>query len=161
SRHWMERGRNATNDRNDEHYVGFDKYQAIQGLSFEHAIELGCGPFTNLRLIGNVCRIKRCTLLDPLIDSYLAHPHCSFTRHFLFLQEREGRSLPHRMWKRVTRRPMRYLHSVAVAETIASPIEQMPTNHQYDLVAVINVLEHCFDAERVFAKILSVMRKGA
>ncbi len=75
---WMSEGAHATEDRNSAHRDNFDGYRALQGMRFEHAIELGCGPFTNLRWIAAACRIERCTLLDPLIARYRSHRHCRY-----------------------------------------------------------------------------------
>jgi len=47
---WMEHWVGAADDRNYDHMRRFDGYRALQGRSFDHAIELGCGPFTNARL---------------------------------------------------------------------------------------------------------------
>ena len=75
---WMKKKVGARSDRNIQHMADFDHYACLKGLSFKHAIELGCGPFTNLRLIGQVCRVKTCSLLDPLIESYLKLPNRSY-----------------------------------------------------------------------------------
>ena len=75
---WMEKRVGARSDRNIQHMADFDHYACLKGLSFRHAIELGCGPFTNLRLIGQVCQVKTCSLLDPLIESYLKLPNRSY-----------------------------------------------------------------------------------
>ncbi|MDK2977675.1 MAG: hypothetical protein PWP52_389 [Bacteroidales bacterium] len=49
--HWFVRGIKSENDRNDYHQKQFDDYKSIKNLSFRNALEIGCGPFTNLRII--------------------------------------------------------------------------------------------------------------
>ena len=78
-RTWME-GRATLTDRNEEHEDFFAGYRPLQGLRFQHAIELGCGPFTNLRKILLRCKCEAIDLLDPLADSYLNHPYCRYRR---------------------------------------------------------------------------------
>ena len=38
--------------------------------SVERALEIGCGPYTNIRLISKKCKIKEIYCSDPLIDVY-------------------------------------------------------------------------------------------
>src|SRR5206468_351317 len=105
---WMVANTAASDDRNSAHYGGFRGYEALRGRTFLRAIELGCGPFTNLRLIGRTCTIAQCSLLDPLIKDYLNHPHCTYNRQMLRtsetpLGETLGRTLPGRALRRALR----------------------------------------------------------
>ncbi|MDD5618386.1 MAG: hypothetical protein PHG69_04765, partial [Candidatus Omnitrophica bacterium] len=50
---------------------------------------------------------------------------------------------------------------IPVKEIISSPIESMPKDKHYDLVVLINVLEHCYDAGAIFQKILEITSVGA
>jgi len=143
---WLGKHLSARDDRNHDHLLHFEGYKVLRGLSFSHAIELGCGPFTNLRLIARSCRIERCTLLDPLVEEYLRHPNCSYDRKALFCH----RSLL-----------LRNFCKIPIAQIIPSPIEEMSIQVQFDLLVIINVIEHCYDINRVFKKIISVMRKNA
>ena len=143
---WMEKHLSARDDRNYDHFLRFDRYKVLNGLSFNHAIELGCGPFTNLRLIARSCRIRRCTLLDPLVEEYLKHPNCSYNKKFLY----SHRSLFLRNFRRIP-----------IEQIIPMPIEEMPTDTQFDFVVIINVLEHCYDISKIFEKIISVMKENA
>ena len=77
---WMVAGSEATDDRNGYHQSNFDNYVTLRDASFKSAIELGCGPFTNLRMIARHCKIERCNLLDPLINEYLCHKNCVYSR---------------------------------------------------------------------------------
>lgn len=134
---WMTgAGLRATEDRNREHAKGFDDYRAIRGLTFRNAIELGCGPFTNMIPILRNASCRRITLLDPLIDQYLTHPHCAYPKK---------RLAGSRRWK---------------VRTVSSPIEEYHTDERYDLVVIINVLEHCYLASAVFNKVLSLTAPG-
>jgi SAM-dependent methyltransferase len=166
-KHWMGLGLKASNDRNDQHLVGFDWYRAIQGSTFNSAIELGCGPFTNMRLIADICYVKECTLLDPLIEHYLAHPNCFYTRHSLSLESAREPLLLKRIRRGILRRfpGMRRFVSdtrkIPIRQIVASPIELMPIDRKYDLLVIVNVIEHCYDIAEVFKNITAVMEKGA
>ena len=130
---WMTNLVDAEDDRNHDHKSNFGGYGSISGRSFPRVIELGCGPFTNLRLVLPHIQAGHITLLDPLIQDYLQHPHCTY---------RDGRLL-----------------GVPV-ETVASPIEEFHPAEQYDLVVMANVLEHCFDVPAIFRRILQCLKPG-
>jgi len=164
--HWMKRGRGLTDDRNQHHFAQFEGYQAIRGMRFRHAIELGCGPFTNLRLLRSCCEIEQCSLLDPLIDDYLRHPHCAYTRTELRWErparsvfwQRSGSAIRRRIpWWPTWRWPGR---TIPVRSLYACPIEDMPFQDTYDLVVLINVIEHCYDARVVLDKVLAMLAPG-
>ena len=164
---WMQQGAHTTDDRNEEHRAGFDDYRAIAGRKFARAIELGCGPFTNLRVLGRYAEIGRGVLLDPLTDSYLSHRHCSYRHGHVKLANsplnaRLGGWLPARAARRLIRIAWpRLLESgIPLEQRIASPIEEMPDCGTFDLVVMINVLEHCYDIERIFANVLRLARPG-
>jgi len=164
---WMVANADASDDRNTSHRDGFGGYAALGGGTFQHAIELGCGPFTNLRLIGQHCTINRCSLLDPLIEEYLKHPHCTYDRHALRttetrLSEILGRTLPGRALRRLLRAAMpgTITRRIPVGELLPMPIEEMPARKIYDLVVMLNVLEHCYDATVIFDRILSILQPG-
>ena len=166
-KHWMVLGQDVNNARNDEHFEAFGRYRALRGRAFESAIELGCGPFPNMRLIADVCHVRRCTLVDPLIESYLQHPHCGYTRRSLFLQVARGTRFLIWLQTGLARRfpkahkILRNLHKIPVREILAVPIERMPAKPEHDLVVLINVLEHCYDVTAVLANVISMMKKGA
>lgn len=164
-RHWMHLGLGSDNDRNYEHFVSFGGYRVLHGRTFESAIELGCGPFTNLRLIADVCRVKRCTLLDPLAESYLTHPNRAYTESALFLENTRTPMLLRRVQRKLLRRfpRLRSLvrrRSLPVDRLLPLPIEQMPTVPAFDLLAIINVIEHCYDVEAVLEKIRAALKPG-
>lgn len=163
---WLVANADASDDRNTAHEAAFGGYTSLGSRTFRHAIELGCGPFTNLRILARHCRIERCSLLDPLIREYLSHPHCTYDERVLRIGETGlGRSLgasrPGRLLRRVVKgaAPALVEQRVPVAQLLPMPIEEMPGG-RYDLVVMINVLEHCFDATAIFDKILSILPPG-
>jgi len=131
---WMVgQGREVGEDRNTEHERNFENYATLQNTVFENAIEIGCGPFTNMVHILKYIKCMEVTLLDPLIDEYLTHPHCTY-KH-----------------KRLGGLYGKKVHMVA------KPIEDFSSDHVFDLVVMINVLEHCFSASKTFEHIISLM----
>lgn len=131
---WMSDLIDARDDRNVKHSERFKGYEVLKGCRLPRVIELGCGPFTNARLI--LPKLAYCadvTLLDPLVDSYLRHPNCTYASG------------------KLCRVPV---------TTVASSIEDFKPVQTYDLLILVNVLEHCFDVPRVFDVITSALRPG-
>jgi SAM-dependent methyltransferase len=164
---WLVANAEASDDRNAQHEIGFGNYASLSGRTFHDAIELGCGPFTNLRIIARHCTIERCSLLDPLINEYLQHPHCTYDRQSLSIGETPlasslGRFLPGRIVRRAMRSlaPDALVSRVPVAELLPIPIEEMTPQRPFDLIVMINVLEHCYDASRIFDTILANLQPG-
>ena len=161
---WVDLARGADDDRNREHAARFDGYEAIRGERFPRAIELGCGPFTNLRIIADVCDVRSCDLLDPNLDSYRRLRHCRYRGRYLL---GETSRLP-RLWERVLRRlpggdaVRRLAHpgSVRIDRRIVGPIEVMPQDRVYDLAIMVNVIEHCYDAPSILRMISAIVRPG-
>ncbi len=118
---WMELEKQAEQDRNTEHRKRFNNYDYIRSMHFKNVIELGCGPFTNFRIIQYEIDYDKLTLLDPLITTYLKHEKCTYRNY-----EKEGIRL------------------------VSGPIEAFKTDEKYDLVIMINVLEHCFNIAQIF-----------
>lgn len=132
---WLEKYRTAHDDREREHAQRFDNYRMLAGRSFRHAIELGCGPFTQTRrMLRGSMECNSLTLVDPLIDRYAELPHCTYD------------------WLSRGRKLTR----------IASPLEELAIPAAgYDLVVSINVLEHCRDYAMCVDNIRSLAAKGA
>jgi SAM-dependent methyltransferase len=131
---WMSDQVDVCDDRNMEHSERFKGYEVLSGRCSPHVIELGCGPFTNARLV--LPRLAHCvdvTLLDPLVDTYLQHPNCTYVSGELC-------GVP--------------------ATTLASSIEAFKAVQPYDLLILVNVLEHCFNVPRVFEVVTSALRSG-
>jgi SAM-dependent methyltransferase len=123
-------------DRNEDHEKNFGGYEQ---LNFSlpntplHIIELGCGPFTNLRLmlLKMFKTINRIDLLDPLIHDYLKYTdNCAY---------KQGN-----------------LNGLAV-NLIDTPIEEYLTLQIYDMIVMINVIEHCYDVDIIFKRILNML----
>lgn len=130
---WLVYNVNATSDRNEAHRDGFDGY-AVLGEHLGHVIELGCGPFTNLRYILPTRKALSITLLDPLAGDYQAnHPHCTY---------RTGELCGY---------PAYYVNFT---------IEAVNTNRKFDTVVMVNVLSHCYDARKVLDKICTLLKPG-
>ena len=132
---WMENGLGFSDDRNYEHYQRFDSYKSIveyqKDRKIKTAIELGCGPFTNIRTIIDLLPdLEELHLLDPLINDYLDHPNCKYKN-----------------------KKMSKFNVV----THNYPIEDFKTENKYDLVIMNNVLEHCFDIDKIFKNILDML----
>lgn len=131
---WMVDNLNASDDRNYEHLIRFDNYNSINHLLGKKTsiIELGCGPFTNLRFILPKLNVNTITLVDPLIDDYISHPNCYYKT--------------------------KKINNIDVT-TINSPIEKLNINEEYDIVLMINVLEHCYDIDIIFKQIDKILKK--
>jgi SAM-dependent methyltransferase len=167
-RTWMEAAAHAHEDRNDAHAASFDDYSVLARCEFKRAIELGCGPFTNLRVIARRTRIESCVLLDPLIESYQQHRHCAYSSTQLRvapsgINTRLGANVLLRALRRLLRfvAPRSLYRGVPVERLIASPVEEMPACGTFDLVVIVNVLEHCFDADLIFDRLLQMCPPGS
>ena len=125
-KHWMVRNITENDDRNFEHCKKFDNYNCIRNIIFNKSIEIGCGPFTNLRIIADIADINNCVLLDPLIDKYLNHDNCRYNKGKLITNSGK---------------------LVNIEKLLNIPGEQLLEEHNYDLAVCINVLEHCYDIE--------------
>ncbi len=133
---WMVRGLQAQDDRNELHAENFNQYRDIKKGNIKSAIELGCGPFTNMRLIYSKLNLPvstSITLLDPLADEYMNHPHCTYRDKWT-------------MWNPPT--------------IINSSIERFDVKTQYDLVVMINVLEHCKSIPTILDKVVEMTAPG-
>lgn len=110
----------------------FDHYQAIP-TTIENAVELGCGPFTNIRLLLDRCEVEHLFCSDPL------------ARHYLRLRSSWlSRFVP-------TGRVLLDDH----------PIEQCPYADQFfGLVLLINVLDHVRDARRCVSEAVRILGPG-
>jgi SAM-dependent methyltransferase len=134
---WMIRGLQASDGGNHHHAARFDNYQSIKGIDFKNLIELGCGIYTNLRLIYDAINLSHetaITLLDPLAEKYKRHPFCTYNG-------------PDQKWNTPT--------------VINSSIESFDVpDKKYDLVIMINVLEHCMSIPTIFDQVLAMTAPG-
>lgn len=130
---WMEIGRGFSDDRNIDHFNQFEGYSSIipNVQSIKKVIELGCGPFTNLRTLHMILpNLEEVHLLDPLLNDYLNHPNCAYTNGKFQQYE---------------------------TTTHSTPIEEFETDVKFDLVIMNNVLEHCYDVPVIFEKIYAML----
>ena len=160
--HWLKKGIKTANDRNDYHYKQFDGYKQIKNKTFRSLLEIGCGPFTNSRMIAGLCTVGKCTLLDPLIHEYLNHPFCYYTDDYLFSEyvpwlgkvTRKLFPVFFRLYLNI------FSRKTKIGELFNCTGETIPVKEQYDLVVMINVIEHCYDVELLFHNILTIVPPG-
>ncbi len=133
---WLERAPNVVSDRNEFHRTIFGNYRCLNKLKPKSFIELGCGPFTNARLIlQKFSDIDDITLLDPLAADYISsHKNCKYKDSILDCTR--------------FKKPVN-IHSCA--------IEDFNPTKTYDMVVMINVLEHCFDIPKIFDKVYNML----
>ncbi len=111
---------------------GFDGYSFLPDELGDY-IELGCGPYTNTRLILHGRRAARVVCSDPLAGEYL-----KFRDRWLSRAQRKG-----------------------LVEVDDHPIEEttFPPN-SFDTVVLINVLDHVRDVDLCFENALALLRPG-
>jgi SAM-dependent methyltransferase len=130
---WMDVNPHYTTDRNEAHANEFSNYANLTG-HVKCILELGCGPFTNTRLILNHVTADEIYLLDPLVMTYLKHPNCPYA-------DQKLKGIP--------------------VELIERSIEAYnPRRRKFDIVVMINTLPHCYDAQVVFEKVPKLVKKG-
>jgi len=110
----------------------FKGYRALPKY-LEKALEVGCGPYTNIRLISKRCKIREVHCADPLIDTYISYK-------LTWLSVQFGRN--------------RIRISSDKCESIKSG------DNYYDLVICINVLDHVEDAEQCLKEMARVIKPG-
>jgi ubiquinone/menaquinone biosynthesis C-methylase UbiE len=119
-------------DRNRWWQGMFDNYSFLPS-TVANALEVGCGPYTNMRLIQKACRADHLCLSDPLIRTYVR-----FKMTFVSQMYRE-----------------------AACCLDDHPLEQLPFADRYfDLSVMINVLDHVQDANACMKNLLRVTRAG-
>lgn len=112
--------------------------EQFAGYSFlpataENMIEVGCGPYTNVRLVRKVCKPVRLFLSDPLIRAYMDFPMTM----------------------------VRELHRNAGAYFDDHPLEDLPFRDSYfDVAVMINVLDHVQDAHACMKSLLRILKRG-
>jgi 2-polyprenyl-3-methyl-5-hydroxy-6-metoxy-1,4-benzoquinol methylase len=77
-RTWMEIAPHAQSDRNEEHAIHFDSYRSLP-RHLGRTVEIGCGPFTQIRTIIDLGHeYTSVDLVDPLLSEYEKHPNCGY-----------------------------------------------------------------------------------
>lgn len=119
----------------------FDNYDIIENNLPEDGariIEVGCGPFTNMRIIESILQYKNnlnIYLSDPLIDSYLELPSC-------WVKENANRKD-----KKI------FIDN--------SQLENLKfEDNFFDLLVCINVLDHVENVDKCFEEIYRVLKKN-
>ena len=119
-------------DRNTWWQQHFDNYGFLPARA-ENALEVGCGPYTNMRLIREVCHVDHLFLSDPLIRTYV-------TFKMTFVSE---------------------LYRAAACCLDDHPLEELPFADAYfDLAVMINVLDHVQDARACMENLIRVLKPG-
>jgi SAM-dependent methyltransferase len=110
----------------------FDGYRFLPS-SLGDCIELGCGPYTNMRLILEGRQASRIVCSDPLARSYI-----NFHGRWLAEAYAAGR-----------------------VEIDDHPIEEVPfAPGSFDVVVMINVLDHVRDADLCMRNAIGLVRPG-
>jgi SAM-dependent methyltransferase len=110
----------------------FDNYSFLP-TTVDNAIEVGCGPYTNIRHILPHCSTNHLFLSDPLIKTYvkfqLAFTADAYKKGFSILDDH--------------------------------PLEEIPYRNDYfDLTVMINVLDHVRDASLCMKNIIDITKPG-
>jgi ubiquinone/menaquinone biosynthesis C-methylase UbiE len=96
-------------------------------------IEVGCGPYTNVRLMRDRCRMKHLVLSDPLIRTYV-----KFKLTFV-----------------------REMYDKAACSLDDHPLEELPfKDAHFDMAVMINVLDHVRDANACMENFYRVVKPG-
>ncbi len=110
----------------------FDDYRFVPAV-VPDALEVGCGPYTNVRLMLDRCRFEHLYLSDPLIRTYVNFK-------LTFVAER-------------------YRKADCILDD--HPLEDLPFADRYfDLVVMINVLDHVQDAVKCMENVVRVVKPG-
>lgn len=110
----------------------FEDYRFLPP-TVKNALEVGCGPYTNLRLVMDTCRPEHIYLSDPLIRTYM-----KFKLTFVADMYRKG---------------------LCVLDD--HPLEELPFAENYfDLTVMINVLDHVRDARLCMENLTRVTKPG-
>ena len=110
----------------------FDNYRFLPDTLRDY-IELGCGPYTNTRLILPGRTASRVVCSDPLADTYL----------------------------RLSDRWLSMAHRKGLVEVDNHPIEELPFEAEsFDVVVMNNVLDHVRDADLCLDRAVELLRPG-
>jgi hypothetical protein len=161
--HWFGFDRTAADDGNFGHFAAFDAYRSLKDSQVLHAVELGCGPFTNLRLVARVANVHSCTLVDPSVRRYLHHENRYYDLEYLYLPP--AVTWMPKPWRRAPG-PLRTLcrrlgWTVPVRSLVNSGGESFCMTEGCDLLVMVNVLEHCRDARAVLSNVLAALSTEA
>lgn len=119
----------------DWNYWWMEKFENYKKLPdfFEKALEVGCGPYTNIRLISKHSKIKEIYCLDPLVEIYK-----SFKLTWLSVNAAKNR-----------------------IKTYQGKCENIKfSNDFFDLIICINVLDHVQDADKCLEEISRTVKRN-
>jgi len=110
----------------------FDDYSFLPA-TVTNALEVGCGPYTNVRMMMDRCRFQHLYLSDPLIRTYV----------------------------RFKMTLVAELYQKAACVLDDHPLEELPfASNYFDLVVMINVLDHVADARQCMENLIRVIKPG-
>lgn len=120
---------------NDWNFWWLDQFESYQVLPkfLETSLEIGCGPYSNTRIISKLIKIKNIYCSDPLMDVYK-----TFKLTWVSEQARRGKI------KTIT----------GMGESVALPDKSV------DLVICVNVLDHVQDASLCLSEVFRVLKPG-
>jgi len=143
---WLRDFKKLKQDHNKLRKENFDNYDFLKGLKFNNVIEFGCGPFTNIRYILKIAQAKNIHLLDPLLKDYLEKSNCTYKSGKLVLGDNNFFNSFFGGKRSVNFHPC--------------SIEEFDYNGKFDLIVMINVIEHCYDFNKIMNKVLELSEKG-
>jgi SAM-dependent methyltransferase len=110
----------------------FEDYRFVPSV-VHNALEVGCGPYTNIRLMLDRCRFDHLYLSDPLIRTYVKFKLTFVAEH--------------------------YRNADCVLDD--HPLEELPfADNYFDLVVMVNVLDHVQDAGKCMHNLIRVTKPG-
>ena len=128
--------------RNQQQLFAFDSFNALPH-DLGDVLELGAGPYTKTRLILEQKEryIRSVTLVDPLLDQYMANPNIttSFEKGALCIKDR---CLP--------------------TQLLSTTAEALTSGHtqRYDTIILVNTLEHTENAVQILHNVYSFLKPG-
>lgn len=125
---WLGCWNDSAQDRNSEHFKGFDEYKAVPD-HLGNVLEIGCGPFTQLQTVQKGRTFDNVILLDPLIEKYLRLSNCPYKNYTFFGHDVELQSCK---------------------------AEEMRISENNTIIC-INVLEHVQDVMQVLSRLLACL----
>lgn len=130
---WMVKHTSSYDDRSKYYLEEFNNYEAIPDRKYDKVLEIGCGPFTQSKIISQHTEMESFTLVDPLLDKYLSHPYCSYNKPVEWFKD---------------------------PELVTARGEDFIRPGEYDMAICINVLPHCQDAAKVVSNLIESLKPG-
>ena len=170
-------------DRDETHLRQYDAYSMIFPRHFERALEIGCGPWTQTRtlLAATGATVGTLTLSDPLLETYIQDVStCSYKNADTYRRTLAGKRRPAGQAGPAGRPPsykpefvirklefapaggedLRPGGGVVVRDATTGATRPFGDQGGYDLVVMINVLEHCRDALSTLQNAFNALKPG-